>query len=57
MTKLESPLRRIIESRGQEIIVELVPEDGAIGAHIKLRLKGRQKAYHSFYIEPPKENA
>lgn len=53
MTKLDKPLVRLVECYGQEIIVELIPTDAGIPAHIKLRVKGAKKSYKSTYIEPP----
>jgi hypothetical protein len=58
VTKLESPLRRLVEiTPGNEIVVEIVPSDAGIPAHIKLRRKDEKKAYHSWYIDtPPRQN-
>jgi len=56
MTKLDKPLRRIVTvAGGKEIVVELVPADEGIQAHLKLRLAGAKKSYFTMYIQPPSE--
>ncbi len=54
MTKLDKPLRRIVDvGHGHQIVVELVPADEGIQAHIKFRLPGAQRSFFTKYIEPP----
>ena len=54
MTKLDKPLRRVVTvAGGQEIVVELVPADEGIQAHLKLRLVNAKKSYFTMYIQPP----
>jgi len=54
MTKLEGPLRRLIEiAGGEEIVLEIFPADEGIGAHLKLRRPGARKSYFTMYLQPP----
>jgi len=54
MTKLEAPLRRLVEiAGGEEIVLEIFPADEGIGAHLKLRRPGARKSYFTMYLQPP----
>lgn len=55
IARLESPLRRLVTIAGQEIVVELVPEDGGIPAHIKLRRGGDKKSFRTITLDPPSD--
>lgn len=54
MTKLDKPLRRVVDvTGGKQIVVEIVPADEGIPAHIKFRLPGAQRSFFTKYIEQP----
>jgi hypothetical protein len=55
MVELDRPLKRLVKiAHEQRVIVELVPGDGGIPAHIKLRMEGARESFFTRVIEAPK---
>jgi hypothetical protein len=53
MTKLDKALVRVLTVAGQEIVATLVPQDGPIPAHLKLRRPGDKSSFRTITIDPP----